>query len=302
MQSPHSPGQAVLARRVLVAVVVAVAVVIALVYALRAATGPALGVGCVATVGGVSAELSPEQMSNAATIAGIAVRRELPARAVTIAIATALQESKLVNVKYGDRDSLGLFQQRPSQGWGTDAQVLDPIYATNAFYDALVKVRDYRDRPITDVAQAVQRSGFPQAYAQHEAQARVLASALTGNSPAALTCSLDPEQPPAGTAGVPRLTSALAREQPRVTSAPLAGRPGVRLTPRSKPVSPTAVWALAAWTVGQSERLGVARVYVNGRVWVRAEPDRGWTPAAGSGVPAVGSPDVVVLFEDTSPT
>ena len=301
MQSRHSPGPSVLARRALVAVVVAVGVVIALVYALRAATGPALGVGCVATVGGASAELSPEQMSNAATIAGIAVRRGLPARAVTIAIATALQESKLVNVKYGDRDSLGLFQQRPSQGWGTDAQVLDPIYATNAFYDALVKVRDYRDRPVTDVAQAVQRSGFPQAYAQHEAQARVLASALTGNSPAALTCVLDPEDPPAGTAGVPRLTSALAREQPRVTSSPLAGRAGVRLTPRSKPVSPTAVWAIAAWAVGQSERLGVARVYVDGRVWVRAEPDRGWTTAAGSGVPAVRSPDVVVLFEDTSP-
>ena len=301
MQSRHSPGQAVLARRVLVAVVGAVGVVIALVFALRAFTAPAVAVGCVATVGGVSAELSPEQMGHAATIAGIAVRRGLPARAATIAIATAMQESKLVNVEYGDRDSLGLFQQRPSQGWGSKAQVLDPIHATNAFYDALVKVRDYRDRPITDVAQAVQRSGFPQAYAQHEGEARVLASALTGNSPAALTCVLDPDQPPAGTAGAPRLISALAGEQPRVTSAPLDGRPGVRLTPRSKPVSPTAVWALAAWAVGRSERLGVARVYVDGRVWVRAEPDRGWTPAAGSGVPAAGSPDVVVLFTDTSP-
>ena len=297
MQSRHSPGQAVLARRVLVAVVVAVGVVIALVFALRAFTAPAVAVGCVATVGGVSAELSPEQMGHAATIAGIAVRRGLPARAATIAIATAMQESKLVNVEYGDRDSLGLFQQRPSQGWGSKAQVLDPIHATNAFYDALVKVRDYRDRPITDVAQAVQRSGFPQAYAQHEGEARVLASALTGNSPAALTCVLDPDQPPAGAAGAPRLISALAREQPRVTSAPLDGRPGVRLT-----VSPTTPpWALAAWAVGRSERLGVARVYVDGRVWVRAEPDRGWTPEAGSGVPAAGSPDVVVLFTDTSP-
>ena len=296
-QSPHS----VLARRV-VAAAAAVGVVVALVFALRAATGPAIAVGCVATVGGVGAELSPEQMGHAATIAGIAVRRGLPARAATIAIATAMQESKLVNVEYGDRDSLGLFQQRPSQGWGTKAQVLDPVHATNAFYDALVKVRAYRDRPITEVAQAVQRSGFPRAYAQHEAQARVLASALSGNSPAALTCALDPDQSPAGAAGVPRLASALAREQPRVTSAPLDGRPGARLTPRVGSVSATAAWAMAQWSVGQAERLGVARVYVDGRVWVRAEPDRGWTPAAGSGVPAAGSPDVVVLFTDTRPT
>ena len=293
MHSRHS----VLARRV-VAAAAAVGVVITLVFALRAFTAPALAVGCVATVGGVSAELSPEQMGHAATIAGIAVRRGLPARAATIAIATAMQESKLVNVEYGDRDSLGLFQQRPSQGWGTKAQVLDPVHATNAFYDALVKVRAYRDRPITDVAQAVQRSGFPQAYAQHEAQARVLASALSGNSPAALTCLLDADQRPAGAAGVPRLAADLRQQQPSVTSTPLDGRPGVRLT-----VSPTTPpWALAQWAVGRSERLGVARVYVDGRVWVRAEPDRGWTPAAGSGVPAAGSPDVVVHFTDTRPT
>jgi hypothetical protein len=152
--------------------------------------GPLAPASCSATVDGTTVELSPEQMGHAATIAGIAGRRGLPARAATIGIATAMQESKLVNVDYGDRDSLGLFQQRPSQGWGTPAQVQDPVYATNAFYDVLVKVEGYRSLPITTAAQKVQRSGFPHAYAQHEPEARVLASALAGYSPAALTCRL----------------------------------------------------------------------------------------------------------------
>src|SRR5436190_14809253 len=90
---------------------------------------------CTATALGNSSELDPEQAGNAAIIASIGVRRGLPGRAATIGIATALQESKLVNLPGGDRDSLGLFQQRPSQGWGTPAEIRDPVYATNAFYD-----------------------------------------------------------------------------------------------------------------------------------------------------------------------
>ena len=112
----------------------------------------------------------------------------MPARAATIALATAYQESKLYNLESGDRDSLGLFQQRPSQGWGSPEQVLDPYYATNAFYDALAEVDGYETMEVTDAAQEVQRSGFPEAYADHEADARVLASALTGNSPRAFSC------------------------------------------------------------------------------------------------------------------
>ena len=130
-------------------------------------------------------DLSTEQAENAALIAAVAVQRGLPARAASIALATAYQESKLRNLDHGDRDSLGLFQQRPSQGWGTPEQILDPYYATNAFYDALVKVDGYETMRITEAAQEVQRSGFPEAYADHEADARALASALTGYSPAA---------------------------------------------------------------------------------------------------------------------
>src|SRR5919205_3937419 len=156
---------------------------------------------CTATALGRSMELDPEQAGNAAVIAAVAVRRGLPSRAATIGIATAMQESKLVNLPGGDRDSVGLFQQRPSQGWGTPAQIRDPVYASNAFYDVLVKVEGYENLPITKAAQTVQRSAFPTAYADHEPEARILASALTGYSPAGLTCvlselhSLPPQAP-----------------------------------------------------------------------------------------------------------
>ena len=133
--------------------------------------------GCSATALGTTAVLDPEQSGNAAVIAAVAVDRGLPGRAATIGIATALQESKLRNIDYGDRDSLGLFQQRPSQGWGTAEQIMDPVYATNAFYDVLVKIEGYQSLPITKAAQKVQRSAFPSAYAAHETEARAFASA-----------------------------------------------------------------------------------------------------------------------------
>ena len=137
---------------------------------------------CTVEVDGHRVELTVEQAENAALITAISVRRGLPARAASIALATAYQESDLTNLESGDRDSLGLFQQRPSQGWGTPEEILDPVYATNAFYDALAEVDGYESLEITDAAQEVQRSGFPEAYADHEADARALASALTGNS------------------------------------------------------------------------------------------------------------------------
>ena len=99
---------------------------------------------CRATAAGHVVELDLEQASNAALIAAISVRRGMPARAATIALATAYQESDLRNLEYGDRDSLGLFQQRPSQGWGTREQVLDPDHSINAFYDALERIDGYR--------------------------------------------------------------------------------------------------------------------------------------------------------------
>lgn len=127
--------------------------------------------------------LTGEQIGNARTIARVGYERGLPERAVVIALATAMQESRLRNLDYGDRDSLGLFQQRPSQGWGTPAQVQDPVYAAGKFYDGLVQVPGWSTRRLTDAADAVQRSAFPEAYQQHEGMAVELTAALDLGAP-----------------------------------------------------------------------------------------------------------------------
>nr|WP_257909928.1 hypothetical protein [Janibacter limosus] len=116
---------------------------------------------CRATALDQSVTFQPDQMHNASTIVLIAVKRGMPARAGSIGIATAIRESKLRNLSYGDRDSVGLFQQRPSRGWGTVEQLQEPVFATNAFYDAPVKVDGWQDMVITEIAREVQRSGFP---------------------------------------------------------------------------------------------------------------------------------------------
>ncbi|MFH8406468.1 heavy metal transporter [Streptomyces sp. NPDC018019] len=152
--------------------------------------------------GGEPYEISPEQAANAATIAAVGSSRGLPERAVTIALATAMQESGLRNIGFGDRDSVGLFQQRPSQDWGTVKQIMDPVYSAGEFYTHLVKVPGYSRLPLTVAAQRVQRSGYPQAYAKHEPDAALLTGALTGRDGAAMTCSVNrpaDEKHPGGT-------------------------------------------------------------------------------------------------------
>jgi hypothetical protein len=244
---------------------------------------------CTATALGNSTELDPEQAGNAAIIAAVAVRRGLPGRAATIGIATAMQESKLVNLPGGDRDSIGLFQQRPSQGWGTPAQIRDPVYASNAFYDVLVKVEGYEDLPITRAAQTVQRSAFPSAYADHEPEARILASALTGYSPAAVTCVLSglPSLPAqaADNGGLTPRARAVAR-----AAANEAGRTGAAVPGESTAVrfalpgkgGTTAGWALAQWAVARAAGLQIVSVETDGRRWERSRADEGWTVTAGS--------------------
>jgi cell wall-associated NlpC family hydrolase len=123
-------------------------------------------------------DLSDEQRRNAATIIGVAREMGAPPRAWLIALATAMQESTLRNINYGDRDSLGLFQQRPSQGWGSPAQVTDPVYATQIFIERLLQVPGWEDMPVTVAAQTVQRSAFPDAYAKWEGLAAQLVQQL----------------------------------------------------------------------------------------------------------------------------
>ncbi len=246
---------------------------------------------CTATVNGRTVTLEVEQAENAALITTVAVQRGMPARAATIALATAYQESELYNIEYGDRDSIGLFQQRPSQGWGSRQQILDPVYATNAFYDSLARVDGYESMQVTAAAQQVQRSAYPEAYADHEPDARVLASALTGNSPHAFSCRIS-ETPQAASA---RLTeSGLTRRAERVradiaavfSDAPLGGfTPGGVSTGHMKgsahydgravdvfvrPITPqnrTRGWAIAQYLVAQADRLQVQTVIFDGRIW-----------------------------------
>jgi peptidoglycan DL-endopeptidase CwlO len=133
-----------------------------------------------AATGDTAATLSDEQRQNAATIIRVAQQKGAPPRAWLVALATAKQESDLLNINYGDRDSLGLFQQRPSQGWGTPAQVTDPVYSTTTFLDHLLQVPGWERLPVTVAAQTVQRSAFPDAYAKWEGLAADLIGQLAG--------------------------------------------------------------------------------------------------------------------------
>src|SRR6266511_4318154 len=141
------------------------------------------GDGVCAPVGASAtsaAGYGPEQMGNAATIVAVGKQMQVPEYGWVIAVATAMQESGLRNLPYGDRDSLGLFQQRPSQGWGSPAQVLDPVYSTTIFVERLLQVPHWDRLPVTVAAQTVQRSAFPDAYAKWEGLAAHLVSQLAG--------------------------------------------------------------------------------------------------------------------------
>ncbi|MET9294362.1 C40 family peptidase [Streptomyces sp. NPDC003077] len=128
-------------------------------------------------------DLPAEQIPNARTIVATGISLGVPPRGQIVALATAMQESRLRNLNYGDRDSLGIFQQRPSQGWGTAQQVRDPVYASERFYKALLKVHGWHQLSVTQAAQAVQNSGYPGAYAQWEKLATALQKALAATFP-----------------------------------------------------------------------------------------------------------------------
>jgi hypothetical protein len=257
--------------------------------------------GCQARVGGVVVDLSTEQAENATTIVAVAVRRNLPARAASIALATAYQESKLRNLDHGDRDSVGLFQQRPSQGWGTAKQIQDPYHATNAFYDALVKVDGYETMRITEAAQRVQRSGFPEAYADHEADGRALASALTGYSPARFSCVVGTDAAAsvekAGQDGLtPRADAVRADLRKAFGDLSLGGyaaggvstghmKGSAHYDGRAvdifvRPVNAAnrrTGWAIASYLVAHAARLKIDHVIFDKRIWTAgSSSERGW--------------------------
>jgi hypothetical protein len=273
-------------------------------YAVHTGLGPLPSPeGCTANVEHHTVALSIPQAENASIIAAVAERRGLPARAISIAIATAYQESKLVNVSSGDRDSLGLFQQRPSQGWGTPRQIRNPYYAANAFYDALVKVDGYQDMPITDAAQAVQHSAFPTAYANHELDGRTVASAMSGYSAAAFTCVVHARDNAGEQQGSRGLTPR-ARAVRRAVTRAFGSLPMVNVSPAVatsrhgggsahstrraveiliRPITADSRrrgWVLASYLVANASRLSISRVVFDGRAWTTGTPsEHGWQPA-----------------------
>jgi hypothetical protein len=269
--------------------------------------------GCTADVDGHSVDIDLEQAENAALITAISIERGMPARAASIALATAFQESKLYNIDYGDRDSVGLFQQRTSQGWGSIEQLTDPVYATHAFYDALAKVDGYREMEITEAAQAVQRSAYPDAYADHEDDGRALASALTGNSPATMWCDVPGDADEASDkldeSGLVARASAVRRdlearfgtlalggfEPEGVSSGHMEGSAhyeGRAVDIFFRPIDAANQkrgWAIAHYLVAQADRLDIQTVIFDDRIW-RAGDGAEWRdydPPSSSGDRAI---------------
>jgi hypothetical protein len=218
--------------------------------------------GCQVSGNGSSYDLDLTQASNAATIASIGARMGLPDHAVTIALATAYQESKLYNLPYGDLDSVGLFQQRPSQGWGARAQLLDPSFAATAFFQHLEKVRGWQTLPVADAAQAVQRSADGSAYARWEPASRLIAQALTGEVPHGVACRFSRA---AGTSN--GLEAALTAQRGR-------GTVGVAVPVRTG-------WGTASWLVAQAAQYGIGSVTFDGQTWTSASGR--WSPVKAPG-------------------
>jgi hypothetical protein len=195
--------------------------------------------------------LDTEQAANATTITAVAARMKLPHHAVTIALATVLQESKMHNLPYGDRDSVGLFQQRPSQGWGTPAQLLTPSYAAAAFYQHLEKVNGWESLPVAEAAQDVQHSADGSGYEAWVEEARAIARALTGEVTGQFSCRFVSGARPAPARLASLADTELGRGRLRSTSDP-AGN-----------------WLVAQWLVGHSYQLGLRTVTVEGHRWQR---------------------------------
>lgn len=269
--------------------------------------------GCRARVGDRAVSLTTAQAEHASLIAAVAIERGLPARAVSIALATAFQESRLRNLRHGDRDSVGLFQQRPSQGWGSREQLLDPHYAAEAFYDALVKVEGYQQMRITEAAQRVQRSAYPEAYEQHAAGARALASALTGYSPGRFSCVVDRSDAAVQEVGETGLTARAERVRQDVTSAfgqlsmggfdpagvssghmeGSAHYEGRAIDLFVRPVTEENRrhgWAIASYLVANADRLQLDHVIFDARIWSSGRhSEAGWreyTPSGAEGAAA----------------
>jgi hypothetical protein len=248
--------------------------------------------GCQAGTGTQAISLDTDQAAIAATIAGVAARDGLPRRAVTIAYAAALQESKMHNLDYGDQDSVGVFQQRPSQGWGTTAELENPVYATTRFFDALVNVPDYTKMPVDQAAQAVQHSADGSAYQVWAGLAALLSGYFTGASPHGVSCWYVPP-PKADLPAATRLMAQTFGPQSRngVVVGITTGRSGQKNVGSVTVVhaQQDAAWMVASWLVSFAQYYGISEVRYAGYEWNAADGSMGWQHAGEAGGLARGS-------------
>jgi hypothetical protein len=236
------------------------------------------GSTCLVTADG-EVELDPVQMANAATITAVGVRRGMPTQAVVVALATALQESKLENRDDGDRDSIGLFQQRPSQGWGTANKIKDPRYAADHFYTALKKVKGYQKMRVTDAAQRVQRSAYPNAYQKWADEAQILARALTGQAASAVACTVTGAPALRGAAAASALMTGLKLDWGKGLAKSAAAEQAAGLTVAV--ANPSAGWRYAHWLVSHASDTGLERVRFADLEWQAAQGK--WLPVTADG-------------------
>jgi hypothetical protein len=225
-------------------------------------TLPKLGPECTVRAGG-EVDLDFVQMANAATITAVGVRRGMPERAVVVALAAALQESKLENLEDGDRDSLGLFQQRPSQGWGPPEKIGDPRYAAGRFYSALKKVKGWKTMRITEAAQRVQRSAYPNAYDKWADEAAILAKALTGRATGAVACTMSGEPVLRGAAAAAALLNGLQLDWGTALARTAEQPSGLTVAAADA----AAGWRYAHWLVSHARATGLERVRFADREW-----------------------------------
>jgi hypothetical protein len=277
-------------------------------------TAPAAA-GCAVTVG--TLHLNPEQAANAQTIVDVGARMGIPPQGRVVALATALQESTLVNVNHGDAagpDSRGLFQQRAS--WGSEAQRMDPATSAALFYRALLAVPGWEALPVTVAAQRVQSSARPDAYAKWEAQARAIVGApqqpcqapsvVAGQAVAFSGSSTGCTVPdPSGTGGcvTPALAYLLRQVSATFPHRPVSCWDAHAWNPTSDhpkgkacdftfgtlgvmpgPTDTAAGWQLAKWLRVNAGPLHVAYVIWQGHIWSRSQDAAGWRAYTGGGV------------------
>jgi hypothetical protein len=244
---------------------------------------------CIVNAGG-KATLEPEQMANAATIAAVGIRRGLPTRAMVVALATAIQESKLHNLAGGDRDSIGLFQQRPSQNWGTPQEVADPRYAAGAFYSALVRVKNWQDRTVAEAAQAVQHSADGSAYQQWADEAQILATALSGDATGAVACTITDQPARRGQAAVGSLAQSIAADWGQLDTVTDSSLPGLELTVSQSRDG----WQFAHWLVAHAADQNIKSVRFGDEEWTAKDGD--WTRSSRDRTVAAGDQVIAQVY------